>query len=380
MDYSSAAASWRCIACILLMRNPYASAAPRLPARACARAPAWLVRRLRRLPDSEARLQLVAMPSIESPALLLVLTGSLLGLTFPLGKLASQALISPVVWAWLLSFGAGICLLLLRWISGRGIGLRPAFLRFYFLSALVSLVLPNLLIFSVIPRLGSGFTGILFTLSPLFTLGLSMAWRVRIPSRIGLLGIAIGFAGALLVSISRGEVAQPAGLLWLLAGLCIPVSLAVGNIYRTLAWPNGAQPMELAIGSNLAAAAVLLLVLLFTGQISALSALGTVPLLAVAQVVGSTAMFSLFFRLQQVGGPTYLSQIGYIGAAIALVAGTWLLDERYAWNTWFGALVILVGIILGVVAQRRPDDVPAQVAAWPLAAKAAEARSQRDAP
>jgi drug/metabolite transporter (DMT)-like permease len=228
--------------------------------------------------------------------------------------------------------------------------------RYYVLSALVSLVIPNLLIFSAIPRLGSGFTGILFTVSPVFTLLLSMVWRVRTPSGVGIAGIAVGFAGAVLVASTRGEVSQPASLAWLLAGLCIPASLAIGNMYRTLAWPPQAQPMELAIGSNLAAAAMLLALLLVRGEGAALQGLAVLPAVATAQVLASTAMFSLFFRLQQVGGPTYLSQIGYVAAAIALLAGTGLMGERYAWTTWAGALLILIGIALSVIAERRRTD------------------------
>ena len=168
----------------------------------------------------------------------------------------------------------------------------------------------------------------------------------------------IGFAGAVVVSSTRGEVSQPASLGWLLAGLCIPVSLAVGNIYRTVAWPHQAQPMELAIGSNLAAAAVLLVLLCVRGELAGVQALAAIPWVAVGQVVASTGMFSLFFRLQQVGGPTYLSQIGYVGAAIALMAGTGLLGERYGAATWIGALVILVGIALSVLAERRGGRRP----------------------
>ncbi|MEO7939670.1 MAG: DMT family transporter [Burkholderiaceae bacterium] len=290
---------------------------------------------------------------LASPTLLLLFTGALLGLTFPFGKLASVAAVSPIVWALLVAGGAGLSLLLVQLLRGRRVATNREHLRYYLLSALVSLVIPNLLIFSAIPHLGSGFTGILFTVSPVFTLLLSMVWRVQTPSGIGIAGVVVGFAGALIVSSTRGEVAQPAAVGWLLAGLCIPASLAVGNIYRSLAWPRGGQPMELAIGSNLAAACVLLVLLGVRGEVGTVQALAAIPWVAAAQVLASAAMFSLFFRLQQVGGPTYLSQIGYVGAAIALIAGTGLLGERYSMSTWTGALVILLGIVLSVLAQRR---------------------------
>lgn len=293
------------------------------------------------------------MPIWQSPGLLLLLTGGLLGVTFPLGKLAAQAGIPPAIWAFAMAFGAGAVLLTGLIAAGGRVGFDRARLRYFLIAAIVSYALPNLLLFSAIPRLGAGFTGILFTLSPLLTLLLSVMFRLRRPSPLGIAGIAIGFAGALVVALTRGEAGRPADLGWIAAGLCIPLSLAVGNIYRTLDWPKGAGPIELAVGSNLAAAVLLAGVSWTVTGAVPLAALADAPALTLAQVVAAAAMFGVFFRLQVVGGPVYLSQIGYVGAAVGLVSGTLLLDERYTAATWTGAAVIGVGVALTTLAQRR---------------------------
>ena len=293
------------------------------------------------------------MRPIESPAVLLLLTGSLLGLTFPLGKLANQALIPPLIWAWLVSTGAGVVLLLFRSLKGSGISLSPVYCSYYLLSSILSLVIPNLLIFTVIPKLGSGYTGILFTLTPVITLALSIVLRVRVPNTLGICAIVIGLIGAVIVTTTRGEVNQPAALVWILAGLCIPVSLSAGNIYRTLAWPEDAEPLELAVGSNLSAALLLTLLIVASPQLMQISDLLSIKPVAIAQVIAASAMFGLFYKLQQVGGPTYLSQISYVAAGIALFSGTLFLDERYSLITWSGAVVIVIGIALGVLAEQR---------------------------
>lgn len=292
----------------------------------------------------------------DSPALLLLFTGLFLGLTFPFGKLASEASISPVVWAWLIAFGTGFTLLAIQLLRRKKVSIKRVYLKYYLWSSVFSLVLPNVLIFTVIPKLGSGFTGILFTLSPIFTLALSSVWNVQMPSRLGIIGILIGFVGAIIVTLTRGEVSQPASLSWVVAGLCIPLSLAIGNIYRTVAWPKGSDPLELAIGSNLSAAVLLFIILILSSQATLIMDLLTVKSLVFAQVVGSVAMFSIFFRLQQIGGPTYLSQIGYIAAGVALFAGTVFLDEQYSFVTWLGASVIVLGIGISIVAQRQRTE------------------------
>ena len=63
-------------------------------------------------------------------------------------------------------------------------------------------------------------------------------------------------------------------------------------------------------------------------------------------------MFLMFFRLQQVGGPTYLSQIGYVAAAVGVIIGIVYFGETYPVSVWMGAGVIAVGIALSTLSAR----------------------------
>ena len=225
-------------------------------------------------------------------------------------------------------------------------------LIFFSFTALVSYAVPNLLLFTVIPHVGAGYAGIMYTLSPIITLLISVALGVRKPNGLGMAGIGIGFMGALTVALTRGETGQPASPGWVALALLIPVSLAIGNIYRTAAWPKGAGPIELAIGSNAMAAVLLLAGSALTPGGLAISTVVSVPWVALAQVAAATAMFAVHFRLQQVGGPVYLSQIGYVAAAVGLFSGTFLFGEHYQLLTWLGAAVITSGVVLTTLAQR----------------------------
>jgi drug/metabolite transporter (DMT)-like permease len=229
--------------------------------------------------------------------------------------------------------------------------LTPHRLRYFFITAAVSYAAPNLLMFSAIPHLGAGYTGIMFTLSPVITLVFSILLGVRRPNLLGIIGIAVGFIGAVMVAVTRGEAGQPADVFWVLVGLMIPVSLAAGNIYRTVDWPEGTGPIELAVGSHLASATLLLVGILVLFGVGAFAPLASVPLVVVAQVASASAMFAFFFRLQAVGGPVYLSQIGYVAAAVGLFAGTIFLGEHYQLLTWAGAVIITIGVIITTKAQ-----------------------------
>lgn len=282
---------------------------------------------------------------------LLAITGGLLGLSLPLGKIAAGAGVPAIIWAFVISLGAGGVLLLALLLKRRTLAMTAHRLRYFTIAAAISYALPNLLIFSAVPRLGAGYTGIMFTLSPVITLGFSILLGVRRPNFPGIVGIVVGFAGAAMVALARGDAAQPTDAAWVLIGLLIPVLLAAGNIYRTMDWPPHTGPIELAAGSHLAAAAMLLAGIVLLPGLAAFAPLGQVPGVTLAQAASAAAMFAFYFRLQAVGGPVYLSQIGYVAAAIGLFAGTLFLGEHYRWQTWAGALLIVAGVAITTKAQ-----------------------------
>lgn len=292
------------------------------------------------------------MRSLWNSALgLLIVTGALLGLTLPFGKIATGAGVPPILWPFVISCGAGGVLFLVLVARRRPIALTPHRLRYFLIAALISYAIPNLLLFSAIPHLGAGYAGIMYTLSPIVTLILSILLGVRRPNALGVAGIVVGFIGAVMVATTRGEADRPADIFWVVIGLLMPVFLALGNVYRTYDWPKDSGPIELAAGSHLATAAMLLVAVLGLGQAGSFATLADVPWLVLLQAASAAAMFAFYFRLQAVGGPVYLSQIGYVAAAIGLGAGVLFLGEHYRLLTWLGAAIIVVGVIMTTRAQ-----------------------------
>ncbi len=291
-------------------------------------------------------------PLLQSPALLLLAVGTLLGLNFPLGKLAQAAQVPAVLWAALISLGASSLLGAWLLLRRRPVVCDAQHLRYFVITALVSYALPNLLVLAAMAHLGSGPTAMMFTLSPLFTALLSRLAGLRAPARLEYWGIAIGFGGALLVALARGEAGRPAAWLWVGVGLLIPQLLALGNVYRSLDWPPRADATWLAVGSHGVAALLLLALCALTGAWRGLPALAGVPWLAAAQVAAAVLMFPLFFRLQALGGPVLLSQIGTVGAGVGVAVGAGLLGERYPPLVWGGVALIALGIGLTVWARR----------------------------
>ena len=77
------------------------------------------------------------------------------------------------------------------------------------------------------------------------------------------------------------------------------------------------------------------------------------PLVALAQIASASAMFAFFFRLQAVGGPVYLSQIGYVAAAVGLLAGTLFLGETLSAPDLGGRGDHRIGVAITTKAQQK---------------------------
>ena len=290
---------------------------------------------------------------MNRPLFLLLGTGAVLGLNFPLGKLAMAAGITPALWAAVISAGAGLAMLFLVTVTEWKNPSRTSTAYFAIVSAFLSYVVPNVLTYTVIPKIGSGLAAIMFALSPVVTALLSVIFRVRPPSLISIFGIVVGLAGAGIIIFSRNTDFSGAAAPWILLALLIPLFLGAGNVYRTVAWPFGASPRKLAAHTNLAAVPFLaVLVYGQTGTIDVMP-LTHIPGLVAMQLVVSTIMFLMFFRLQQVGGPTYLSQIGYVAAAVGVIVGVFYFGETYPRSVWAGAAIIAIGIAFSTLGQAK---------------------------
>ena len=267
---------------------------------------------------------------MNRPLFLLLATGAALGLNFPLGKLAMAAGITPALWAAVISLGAGLAMLFIVTVTEWKNPSRTSTLYFAIVSSFLSYVVPNALTYTVIPKIGSGLAAIMFALSPVVTALFSVIFRVRPPNLVSIFGIIRGprrrrdyhFLAATGFQRRRPH-----------RGFWRPCSFRFFSAREmsTAPWPGrlAQVPAKLAAHTNLAAVPFLaVLVYGQTGTIDVMP-LANIPGLLAMQLVVSTTMFLMFFRLQQAGGPTYLSQIGYVAAAVGVVMGVFHFGETY---------------------------------------------------
>jgi drug/metabolite transporter (DMT)-like permease len=194
-------------------------------------------------------------------------------------------------------------------------------LLMYLLITGILFIAPNMIAVVAAPRVGASFV----SLSYAFPLVLTYAFAVLIGLErfkvLRSIGVLAGVAGGILLA-GGGAGMSPEASFWAVVTMAIPLFLAAGNIYRTLKWPEGATPIELALGMMVIAFIALSLFNAVMGIPVTPDGWSSAALtLLAAQIAAFSLQYGLYFRLQQVAGPVYLSQIGSVAAIAGLGLG-----------------------------------------------------------
>jgi drug/metabolite transporter (DMT)-like permease len=262
----------------------------------------------------------------------------------PLGKLAGGAGVGALSFALIPAGGAALVLGVLAWCQ-HGRPLRLARLMgFGAVAGLLGNAIPNSLTAWLSHSAGAGFTGLAYTLPPVFTLGLLLVlqWERWQPLRA--LAVGLGLSGAVWLVGARahgGQLTDGAALLV----LAVPLAIATGNVFRARYLPSGVPPLWMGASTAMGAFAWLLPAwVLAPSGFNAISTDGTVFL--ALQVLAAAAGLTLFFQLQLRSEPVTMSFVGYVIALTAVLSGALLLGERLPLQLLPAALLIALGFWL----------------------------------
>lgn len=280
------------------------------------------------------------------PLTCLLVGGALLGISTNVAKYAGEIDLSPLAFLFWSIAGAATILLVIALLRHELPPLNKRSFEYYFISALVSVAGSNLLFFSAIPHVGAGFVALIISLPPLLTYLGALALGMERFQTVRALGVAVALAGAGVLA-ARKFSAPDASVFWILIALCGPVFLAIGNLYRTLRWPEGASPNALAPGMLIAAVILLGATSLLPNFSLTVSLEGFLPLgLITLQAFIFAGQFQLLFLLQKTGGPVLLSLLGSVGAIVGVPVGVFLQGESPPDGLILGASLIALGVAL----------------------------------
>lgn len=283
----------------------------------------------------------------NSPLLLLIATGALLGSMLPMSRLAGASGWSPLAFAFWPALGSGLFLAAVGLRVGARFEAARSILLYNLIAGVLSVAIPNSVTFLVMPNLGTSLTSLVYTLPPLFTY--AFAWVIGIEryQPLRLAGILLGLCGAGLLVLGRYS-AGTGSMWWLALALCTPISIAAGNLYRKQRMPRGVHSSLLAGGMLLGGALALLPLLVASGGLFAPGLSGWGVLLV--QCVFTSLGYLVYFHFQKVADPVYFSQFGYVLAATGVVSGLLFFHEHLTGPTLVAIVVIMAGI--GLVNRR----------------------------
>lgn len=280
------------------------------------------------------------------PLICLLVGGALLGISTNMAKYAGEIGLSPLAFLFWSIAGAATILLVIALLRHELPPLNKRSFEYYFISALVSVAGSNLLFFSAIPHVGAGFVALIISLPPLLTYLGALALGMERFQTVRALGVAAALAGAGVLA-ARKFSAPDASVFWILIALCGPVLLAIGNLYRTLRWPEGASPNALAPGMLIAAVVLLGATSLLPDFSLTVPLGGFLPLgLITLQAFIFAGQFQLLFLLQKTGGPVLLSLLGSVGAIVGVPVAVFLQGESPPDGLILGASLIALGVAL----------------------------------
>ena len=281
------------------------------------------------------------------PCILLVIVGFMLAQLIMISKVAVTSGVQPLELAFISTLGAGIILIILAAKNAEIPPLSPRHLVLYLVLGCVSFAYPNAVTYFVVDRVGPAYGSIVYSLSPLITFALAALIGIEKMTLKRGLGLAIGLIGVALVVWQKTDVKLNGEYLWILMGLTVPASLAIGNVIRTAYWPKGTSALSFASATLLVSAMLLFVVAIATEGASTWLVKTPVELKWITVMLVTSAVFYvLIFRLQKIAGPVYLSQIGYWGTGFGVVLAALIYGDLVSTLAVGGIALIISGAVL----------------------------------
>lgn len=211
-------------------------------------------------------------------------------------------------------------------------------------AALLGNAIPYTLFGVAEQAIDSNLAGAINATTPLWTLLFAVALRQG--KRLGavqLLGVGLGFAGALLILAPwRADSAPLAGVL---ACLAASASYGLSYVYMSRYLTNrNLPPLVLSAGQLIAASGLLALALPFGGTLAGAWRPDAIGALLGLGILGTGLAYVLNYRIITDDGPLLASTVTYLLPVVAVLAGVIVLDERVTSWLVIGVVVVLGGV------------------------------------
>ncbi|WYH44025.1 DMT family transporter [Teredinibacter turnerae] len=277
---------------------------------------------------------------------LLVVLGTLLSMSVSMIKFASRDGLTPLAFLLSSSFIAGVLLQLVAILLGYRHRLNWHYLEYSVVTGFI-FSLTNILSFFVVTKIGVSYLSILLSFPITLTWLLSIFLGMSKASFTHLLGTSLCVVGGIFLSFSANTGTGRLNI-WTFIAFLIPVVIALGNIYRTKRWPELIHPIQLAASMLLFSCPVTGVVLVVGNNDWTLQLyrIFSEPRWVALQVTIYVFMYCLFFFVQKLSGPVYISFIGVIATLVGAATSIVILGEHAGVVFYLSFLFVLLGIFV----------------------------------
>jgi drug/metabolite transporter (DMT)-like permease len=267
------------------------------------------------------------------------------GAIFSVNKLAAAAGTPPLAQGFWQSLGGGLLLLIILALKGRKLALGRRHLLSYLVIGALAVGVPMSLLTYAAPHLPGGLQTIVLALSPPVTYFLGMLARIERFRVLGLLGLAFGFAGVLIIIVGLGlEESAPDAWRWFALSLIAPMLFACSNLAAALLRPPLSSSLSMAAGMLVGSSAMLIPIMAIAGQASVPTGAGAIAALIAAAI--NAVFFVLFFEIIRLAGPTFFAQFNYLAVLAGVGWSIAIFGEGLSIYFFVAMLLMFAGVFL----------------------------------
>jgi len=284
------------------------------------------------------------------PTAMMFASGILFGLTFSLNRIAATDGIPFIPYVFWQAVGIGLLLLAMSFIFRRPPGLSLRHLQGYAVLGSVGMAFPLLILNFVAAKLPAGVVALQLTLVPMLTYAFALVLRVDKLNAFKLAGLGFGLSAVLVIVLPKAGLPSPDMAVWVLVSFLTPICYAVANVLIPLV--RAPQTSSLALGAAiaLAAAIILGLVMLATGEWwwfeGGVSAMGDGDWALIGVVLIFATFFWLLLETIRLAGPVFFSVQNYIATVTGIGWGMLIHGEAHSLWIWLALVLLFCGLAL----------------------------------
>jgi drug/metabolite transporter (DMT)-like permease len=295
--------------------------------------------------------------TIASPIkslMLLILLGIVWGTGYSIARFAMTNEVPPLGYSFWQSLGPAIIIGTLSLLTTGKMTFSVSRIRFYLITGLTGIVIPNTTMYFAASHLPAGILAIVVNTVPIIAYPMALLAGIEKFKWERMAGIFMALTGLMLIILPKSSLPSADMVPWVISTLITPVSFAFCSIYISRYRPAGSDSLTLSAGMLIFSSLMLIPLVLITHSFY----LFHLPLTApdgviILEILLSSLGYVLFFQLIKIAGPVYYSLVDTIVVLTGLFWGRVIFNEHLNQWTLTAVLFIVMALLLVTRYQRK---------------------------